>query len=422
MRLAKMLAVFTLTQVCVPSAFADNDIDRLAPWKPGYLDIHHVNTGRGDCTFIVFPDGTTLLFDAGALDEGRADDIVPLRIGPARPDSSRRPGEWIAEYIRQTRPSGSVSVDYAVVSHFHSDHFGHVNPASPWSDRGDFQLSGITEVDELVGIQTLIDRAFPGYAIPVDLRVSPSASFENYLKFIEYRQRDDTVTNESLRVGASNQITMKYSSDKYPTFEVRNIKANSELWGGRGDIKTELWPVAESVGLDGRFNENPLSIALLIAFGDFDYFTGGDMTGLKGFGLPLWFDTETPTADVVGEVDVLTLNHHGNRDATNQNFLDALRPQAIVQQTWVSDHPGGEVMHRAAYSQGQIDGVGIFATHIIPETMVAIGPWMKEAYTDVEGHVLIRVSDDGRIFEIVVLDDTQVELRPRKRFGPFSSR
>ena len=34
-------------------------------WEPGYLDLHHINTGVGDAAFYVFPDGTTLLFDAG---------------------------------------------------------------------------------------------------------------------------------------------------------------------------------------------------------------------------------------------------------------------------------------------------------------------------------------------------------------------
>jgi hypothetical protein len=37
------------------------------PWREGYLDIHHISTGSGNATFMVFPDGTTLLFDAGAV-------------------------------------------------------------------------------------------------------------------------------------------------------------------------------------------------------------------------------------------------------------------------------------------------------------------------------------------------------------------
>ena len=39
--------------------------DYLPEWKEGYMDIHTIATGRGDATFIVMPDGTTLLIDAG---------------------------------------------------------------------------------------------------------------------------------------------------------------------------------------------------------------------------------------------------------------------------------------------------------------------------------------------------------------------
>ena len=37
----------------------------LPAWQEGYLDLHHINTGRGNCAYYIFPDGTTMLFDAG---------------------------------------------------------------------------------------------------------------------------------------------------------------------------------------------------------------------------------------------------------------------------------------------------------------------------------------------------------------------
>jgi hypothetical protein len=36
-------------------------------WNEGYLDIHHILTGSGDCAFVVMPDGTTMLVDAGDI-------------------------------------------------------------------------------------------------------------------------------------------------------------------------------------------------------------------------------------------------------------------------------------------------------------------------------------------------------------------
>ena len=37
----------------------------LPAWQKGYLDLHHINTGRGSSAYYIFPDGTTMLVDAG---------------------------------------------------------------------------------------------------------------------------------------------------------------------------------------------------------------------------------------------------------------------------------------------------------------------------------------------------------------------
>jgi hypothetical protein len=39
--------------------------DVLPVWIPGTLDIHQIVTGRGNAAHMMFPDGTTLLLDAG---------------------------------------------------------------------------------------------------------------------------------------------------------------------------------------------------------------------------------------------------------------------------------------------------------------------------------------------------------------------
>ena len=68
------------------------------------LDIHQIVTGRGNAEFMMFPDGTTLLLDAG--DSGGTD-------ADQRPDTSRTPSQWIARYIRHMAGSGA-RLDYAV--------------------------------------------------------------------------------------------------------------------------------------------------------------------------------------------------------------------------------------------------------------------------------------------------------------------
>src|SRR5882757_9466824 len=82
-----------LAQVAVPGK-------PLPEWKEGYLDLHHINTGRGNAAFYILPDGTTILFDAGELDPSEAR-TTSKRNTPIRPDDSRHPYEWIVNYIRQ---------------------------------------------------------------------------------------------------------------------------------------------------------------------------------------------------------------------------------------------------------------------------------------------------------------------------------
>ena len=37
----------------------------LPAWSEGYLDIHTISTGRGECIFLILPDGTSIVVDAG---------------------------------------------------------------------------------------------------------------------------------------------------------------------------------------------------------------------------------------------------------------------------------------------------------------------------------------------------------------------
>jgi len=78
-------------------------------WQEGEMEIHHIYTGRGESTFCILPDGTTLLIDAG--DSGPYSDP---RTTHSSPDDSRRPGEWIARYISKRMDFKSdKKIDYA---------------------------------------------------------------------------------------------------------------------------------------------------------------------------------------------------------------------------------------------------------------------------------------------------------------------
>jgi len=416
-----------LLSACALSARGDGSggSRTLPPWEEGYLDIHHISVA-GDAAYFVFPDGTTMLFDAGGSDKERFDKAVaPLVAAPIRPDASKREGEWLVDYIQNVAPArGRNMLDYAVISHFHGDHFGVWRDNAPVSQNGTHRLSGITDVAEMLTISTLIDRGFPSYDYPVDLRATATdrkRNLGNYLDFIESRAARGLNT-ESLRAGVSDQIRLRNRPERYPGFEVRNIKTNGTAWRGVGDETEELFTPAEIVTADGSFNENPLSLALRISYGPFDYFTGGDMTGVSGGDFPDWFDVETPIAPVIGEVDVFSLNHHGVRDANNDVFISTLKPQIFILQGRTTDHPGQEVAHRMI-SENLYEGErSIFATYLHDQTKAVYGPWFLDKLVSDRGHVVIRVFDRGRSFFVYVLDDLEPGANVIAEFGPYTSR
>jgi len=396
--------------------------DTSLSWQAGYLDIHHFHTGRGNAAFFIFPDGTTMLVDAGEIG-GSFGPGQTLRISPAYPDDSLSAGEWISRYIRQLMPTGrKPAIDYALITHFHADHYGSITRGSKRSQTGKFRLSGITAVAEEIPVGNLIDRGYPLYNFPTDLRkhYGGDSTFLNYLSFVDFHTRRGEVKADTLKMGPVGQIRLLRKAGSYPSFKVTGIKSGSSLWD-KETGKTYQLLKAEDVCRGGSFNENPLSLALKISYGKFDYFTGGDNTGLDNYETPAWFDVESPMAKSVGRVEATTFNHHGNRDAMNENFLRELSAKVLIQQSWCSDHPGQELAHRLASSSLYSGDHDVFATYIHPETKVTYGSWFVNAYNSMEGHVILRVLPGGERYFVLVAETVKGKLTVVERFGPYTS-
>jgi beta-lactamase superfamily II metal-dependent hydrolase len=381
---------------------------RFVPWKEGYLDIHHINTGRGDATFMIFPEGTTLLFDAGDKEVPGSDSNHDY---PRHPNNTKVAGEWIAEYIKNVIPKGKfIQVDYAVISHFHIDHMGRINKLSPLSSSGIYQLGGITQVGDLVRIGKIIDRGYPDYNFPVDLKqASTSASvnfddIQNYRKFTKYKKEHEGLRMEGIEVGSSEQLRLLNNAAYNVT--IRNVYANQEIWIGDDSGTTQKVEFYEPlINANGEWNENPLSIALKISYGDFDYYTGGDVTGTNKS--PNAFDVESTLGRIVGPVDVMNLNHHGFKNETNENFVSLLIPSVAVQQTTNVAHISEEVLETLKEV-----GAACFISNVAPNRY----RYLSEYYKSMSGHVLVRVYENGNHFEIITLSDNETGIHQMNRF------
>ena len=380
-------------------------------WTPGALEIHHISTGRGNSTLCIFPDGTTLLIDAGAV-RGKPELLAPLR-----PDGSRRPGEWIARYVRRRLAETKTdALDAALLTHFHPDHMGDITDDAPRSRLGPYRLSGITDVAELVPIQRLVDRGYPQYDYPA---VRRDATMDNYRAFVASAPRTG-MRVERFAVGSATQLRMEHARGVVTSFAVRNIAANGELWNGRDDGTTTQFPAPATLRPDDLPDENMCSCALKISYGPFAYFAGGDLTWTTADGDLPWRDIETPAARVAGHVDVAAVDHHGYYDGGGAGFVRALRPRVFVLQAWHATHPALSTLDRlysARLYPGERD---VFATALVPAS-AAVNERLVGRLRSAAGHVVVRVAPGGASYAVDVVDDRDESDRVMATFGPYGS-
>ncbi|MEP6949669.1 MAG: hypothetical protein ABI863_10365 [Ginsengibacter sp.] len=398
----------------------------LPAWQEGFMDLHHINTGRGNAAFYIFPDGTNMLFDAGELDPTNPR-TLSRRNTPIRPNDSKRPFEWIVQYIKQVSPLKEKTViDYAVISHFHDDHFGSWYPGAPLSADGRFALTGITGVASLLPVSCLVTRDY-NYPEPMASVLHPISdthnvkTWNNYLAFVRDKVEKGMIT-QFLKAGSRNQLILKHEAKKYPGFYIQNVKSNGWIWTGKDSFVNQHFPAIDSNNKKTWPDENALSNVLVIHYGPFSYYTGGDCPGNIFLGDSAWRDVETPVAKAIGEVDVATMDHHGNRDAVNAFQIKTFKPPVWIEQVWTADHPGHETLIRIT-SQLLYPGPRVlFATNMMEANKDVIGSLIEQSYKSLQGHIVVRVMPGGNQYYVIILDDSVKEMPVKKIFGPYAAK
>lgn len=225
-------------------------------------------------------------------------DSILIDAGP--PGAGR---DVVLPYLRSNNIGELKSI---VATHYHEDHISGI----PEVIKGEDGLLGTA--DDNIPTNGVLDRGgeYEGY----------SPAYEGY-KDVTAGIRRALSPGERLSLGAAS---------------IDVVAQNGELADG---TKIPLEP----------FDENAASVVLLLRYGDFSFLDAADVTG--GGGEPPYetIDIETSLAQLVGDVDVLRVAHHGSKTSTNEAFLDAVTPEAAVISVGIGNdfgHPHREVLDR----------------------------------------------------------------------------
>ena len=401
----------------------DNEIGKtLSPWAEGCLDIHAINSGRGECTFFIMPDGTTLCCDAGEITKEGSEKAGDHPRVDQKPNANTRPYVTYATYITHFLPEKVNYMDYMLMTHFHNDHFGTPVDASysqvtraglTWGQ------SGIMALYDMVPFDKMIDRAYSPndtkYEFVAQTGKNYSSGYGQYADFIYWARSAKGLKVERAKLGSTSQIKLVNDPSAYPDFVVEVNAVNGYV---KGETQEDTKQIAE----------NGTSISFLMSYGNFDYLTSGDGGTNTVIGAPL-------AHAINKKIEAMKAHHHFAWDTMSEEIMKIYQPKVVVSQSFYDHQPDmghdwrcygssyelstSHEFQNAWKAYGEEGDKNWYFTNIHPK-VAEMYPSEVIKMKSRNGHVVIRVKEGGDEFYVYVLDDNDFEYKVLQIDGPFT--
>jgi len=255
-----------------------------APPTSGTMEIYLVDVEGGAATLIVSPTGESIISDGG-FPRGDARDAKRIH--------------------HVAKLAGLTKIDYAVVSHYHRDHFG-----------------SLPELAKLIPIGKFVD-----HGDSVEQRTDIGfLLFQYHLKAAEGR-RWIAKPGETIPLGGAT-VTIVSSHTKLIDRPLRPDQV-ANPWCTDATLKSEGH--LNSKRLD--MGENGHSLGFVLKLGAFDFINLGDLTWNYEHSLSC-------PRNLIGEIDLYQSTHHGSEASGPPQHIWGMKPKVAIFNN--GTHHGGD--------------------------------------------------------------------------------
>lgn len=381
----------------------------LPAWSEGEIDIHFINTGRGECAFYILPDGTTMIVDAGELKKTHnPDDNSDGAPVAQKPNANVRPYIVQAQYIKHFIPKGKSAIDYCAPSHFHIDHIGEAAAATETAPAG-YRKTGLMALYDEVPYLNVLDRSYPNYKEDATTPAMDGGTSSDWAKFVTWGVKEGKFTGARFTPG-KEQIVLLNNKEGYSNFRIFNVVANGYVYYKNNGVGSVQGTRSES--------GNPACCGFHLSYGKFDYMACGDLTSSPQNLAAYYY------RDFIGEghLDAFKCHHHLSANGWgSQMQKNNFNPRVIVNQNFYMQQPDATLVSNIMNNVYSFWVKDFFTTNLHPQYLIA-HPEQVNKMTGYGGHIVIRVAKGGDSFMVYMLEDTNFDYKVKSIHGPYSSK